>query len=87
VVLQQAEPQSLSIALLRLLQDGELSQDKIESSLLVLTRAAALTTSIPEGANALQTWLAKLMDSVELQASNDWLLSLETAQLEQLFSE
>ncbi len=87
VVLQQAESSSLGVALLALLQDDELSQAKIESSLLLLARAAALSTSIPEGSQALQTWLAKLLDSVKLEWSSDWLLSLEASQLEQLFSE
>jgi len=80
VVLQQAEQASLGLALLGLLDQNELSLEK-------LAQSAALTTSLPKGLQGLQTWLAKLIDAVELNEQADWLLSLDASRLEQLFSE
>jgi len=79
VILQQAEPSALGLALLSVLEN------KTEHPLLAIARIAAQSTSLPEGINALQTWLAVLLDSVELNETADWLANLEISQLEKLF--
>jgi len=80
VVLQQAAPVALGMALL------DIFQNSVEDPLRLLADKAASTTNLPEGVTALQTWLAKLMDSVTLENASDWLLELNASQLEQFFS-
>ena len=80
VVLQQATPALLGLALLESIENNQFSLD-------VLARRAALSTPLPEGMRNLQTWLAILMDSVELHDSSAWLVTLDATQLASLFLE
>ncbi len=80
VVLQQADQASLLFALLDSLENNT-------QTLLTLAHDAALSTPLPEGLQALQKWLATLIDSVELDEQADWLLNLDASRLEQLFPE
>jgi len=81
VVLQHAEQSSLADVLLTFLAN------KTDQPMSLLASTAARTTPLPEGMPALQTWLAKLMDSVALDNTENWLLELDGSRLEQLFSE
>ena len=80
VVLQQAEQASLGQALLKIL---EMDKQPVQA----LAQSAALSTLLPDGMAALQRWLAMQMDSVELVDTACCLITLDAAQLEQLFPE
>jgi len=81
VVLQYAETSSLALALLYVLET------QTEQPLSDIAATAARTTSLPDGMHALHTWLATQLDSVELDETADWLLTLEATRLEKLFSD